>query len=99
MTLLRRHIGSLSVSALGLGCMGMSTAYQRSDPGESVATIHRALELGLNLFDTADMYGVRHVPRELHPGAPVSSLAGYFSLATLTRQRGTVAVPVSRRVR
>jgi len=47
----------LDVSAIGLGCMGMSEFYGRSDEGEAVATIHRALDLGVTFFDTADMYG------------------------------------------
>jgi aryl-alcohol dehydrogenase-like predicted oxidoreductase len=47
----------LVVSELGLGCMGMSEFYGRSDEGEAIATIHRALELGVTLLDTADMYG------------------------------------------
>ena len=53
-----RKLGSLKVSALGLGCMGMGEFYGvRDDDAESIATIHRALELGTTLLDTADMYG------------------------------------------
>jgi aryl-alcohol dehydrogenase-like predicted oxidoreductase len=60
MTLHHRTLGtssSLTVSALGLGCMGMSEFYGTGDEGEAIATIHRALDLGVTFLDTADMYG------------------------------------------
>ena len=53
-----RQLGALKVSALGLGCMGMSEFYGPGDEAEAIATIHRALDLGVTLLDTADMYGV-----------------------------------------
>jgi aryl-alcohol dehydrogenase-like predicted oxidoreductase len=53
----QRHIGELTVSALGLGCMGMSEFYGTADEAEAVATIHRALDLGVTLLDTSDIYG------------------------------------------
>ncbi len=55
----QRKLGNqgLTVSELGLGCMGMSEFYGKGDESESIATIHRALELGVTFLDTADMYG------------------------------------------
>src|SRR5476649_1456248 len=70
-----RHLGSLKVSALGLGCMGMSYAYGKADETEGLRVLHRFVELGGNFLDTAEVYGpytneellgrfLREVPRE-----------------------------------
>ncbi|GAA0936632.1 aldo/keto reductase [Nonomuraea longicatena] len=56
----KRTLGGLEVSALGLGCMGMSEFYGPADEKESIAVIHRALDLGVTFLDTADMYGTGH---------------------------------------
>lgn len=59
MTLSKRRLGSqgLEVGAIGLGCMGMSQSYGPADEAESIATLHRAIELGCDFFDTAEGYG------------------------------------------
>jgi aryl-alcohol dehydrogenase-like predicted oxidoreductase len=56
----KRRLGALEVSAMGLGCMGMSEFYGPADEEEAVATIHRAFDLGVTLLDTADAYRIGH---------------------------------------
>src|SRR5215831_2206152 len=60
--LTERRLGrqGLEVSALGLGCMGMSQSYGVRDDPESIATVHRAVDLGVTFFDTAEVYGPYH---------------------------------------
>src|SRR3954465_5269289 len=80
----RRTLGSgdhaLTVSAQGLGCMGMSEFYGPGDEAESVATIHRALDLGVTFLDTADMYGP-FVNEEV-VGRAIAGRRGEVELAT-----------------
>ncbi len=57
MSIQTRQIGTLTVSSLGLGCMGMSEFYGTTDESSGIETIHRALDLGVTFLDTADMYG------------------------------------------
>ncbi|KWX68433.1 aldo/keto reductase [Mycobacterium sp. NAZ190054] len=55
-----RQLGTLTTSAFGLGCMGMSGAYGAADRAESIATVHAALDAGITLLDTGDFYGTGH---------------------------------------
>jgi len=59
----QRHLGGMAVSALGLGCMGLSQGYGPADDDESVRLIHRALDLGVSMLDTAMSYGQGHNER------------------------------------
>jgi aryl-alcohol dehydrogenase-like predicted oxidoreductase len=77
----KRKLGNnLEVSEIGLGCMGMSFAYGASDETESLATIDRALELGVNFLDTADIYGPH--TNEVLVGKALKGRRDKFVLAT-----------------
>ena len=73
-------LGQLAVSAQGLGCMGMSEWYGATDWDESVATIHRALDLGVTFIDTADIYGAGH--NEVLVGRGIAGRRDEVQLAT-----------------
>ncbi|MBC6457029.1 aldo/keto reductase [Actinomadura sp. HBU206391] len=73
-------LGELTVSAQGLGCMGMSEWYGHADWDESIATIHRALDLGVTFLDTADIYGAGH--NEVLVGRAIAGRRDEVQLAT-----------------
>ena len=76
----RIDLGELNVSAQGLGCMGMSQSYGTGDWDESIATIHRALELGVTFLDTANVYGAGH--NEVLVGRAIAGRRDEVQLAT-----------------
>ena len=75
-----RKLGQLEVSAMGLGCMGMSEFYGQADEAQAIQTINRALELGITFFDTADMYGP--FTNELLLGKAIKARRNDVTLAT-----------------
>jgi aryl-alcohol dehydrogenase-like predicted oxidoreductase len=89
----RRHLGrhGLNVSALGLGCMGMSGMYGPASAPESVATIHAAIDAGLDLLDTGDFYGMGH--NEMLIGRALAARPGAREAVTLSVKFGAQRAP------
>src|SRR5262249_37172311 len=87
----RRRLRDLDVSAIGLGCMGMSAFYGSTDEGEAVRTIQRALELGVDFIDTAQLYGP--LTNELLVGRAIAGRRDEYVIATKFNRRMDGATP------
>jgi aryl-alcohol dehydrogenase-like predicted oxidoreductase len=87
----QRKLGSLTVSTLGLGCMGMSAFYGSTDEEESIVAIHRALELGVNFIDTAQVYGP--LTNEQLVGRAIQGRRDQYVVATKFSRRMDHATP------
>jgi aryl-alcohol dehydrogenase-like predicted oxidoreductase len=85
----RRKLGTLEVSAIGLGCMSMTPIYGVPDPDEAIATLHRAPELGIDFIDTSDAYGANGANEELVGRA----LKGRREKYVLATKFGNVRLP------